>query len=64
VARRRTRPPHTPPTTACTEIFGGPERARVRGTLRGEPVSAEFSRVNGCEINRWDAVAPLLRLAR
>lgn len=49
-----------PPDVACTEIFGGPQTAVVEGTLRGAPVSIEFSRVDGCEIDRWDAVIPLL----
>ena len=48
----------------CTLQYGGPERARVRGTLRGERVDGRFSRRNGCEIARWDAVAPLLEQVR
>ena len=47
----------------CTDIFGGPETATVEGTLRGEVVSAKFSRQNGCEIARWNLAAPLLDLA-
>jgi hypothetical protein len=39
---------------ACTEIFGGPQVARVHGTFRGEPVDAHFNRTDGCEIARWD----------
>jgi hypothetical protein len=46
----------------CTEIYGGPETAKVSGIFRGEPVEARFSRRNGCEIGRWDALDPLLRL--
>jgi hypothetical protein len=49
-----------PPTTACAEIYGGPATARVTGTLRGERVEAEFSRVDACEIERWDRNAALL----
>ena len=45
---------------ACTQIFGGPETATIKGTLRGEPVDASFSRSDGCEIARWDKVKPLL----
>ncbi len=44
----------------CTQVYGGPEAATVRGTWQGEPVDALFSRQNGCEIARWDAVADLL----
>jgi hypothetical protein len=45
---------------ACTQIFGGPETATIKGTIRGEPVDASFSRSDGCEIARWDKVKPLL----
>ena len=50
----------TPPETACTQQFGGPETATVTGTFDGEPVDAEFNRANGCEIARWEKAAPLL----
>lgn len=43
-----------PPETICTQIYGGPQVARVRGRLEGRPVDAEFSRTNGCEIHRWN----------
>lgn len=46
----------TPMDVACTEQWGGPQTATVTGTLAGEPVNAEFSRTNGCEISRWDAL--------
>jgi len=49
-----------PPQTACTEIFGGPETATIAGTLGGEPVEAELSRANGCEIERFERFLPLL----
>jgi hypothetical protein len=49
-----------PPDTMCTEIYGGDQTATVTGTFRGEPVQAEFSRVNGCEIDRWDKHLDLL----
>jgi hypothetical protein len=49
-----------PPDTICTQIYGGPQTARVHGRLRGRPVDARFSRTNGCEIHRWDGVRFLL----
>ena len=49
---------------ACTDIFGGPESARVTGELHGKPVASDFGRANGCEISRWDAVADLLAQVR
>jgi subtilisin inhibitor-like len=54
---RLTRPfAPTPKGMACTEIYGGPQEALVRGRLRGYSVSARFSRKNGCEIARWNRV--------
>lgn len=44
----------------CTELFGGPQVATVGGTVAGAQVSARYSRTDGCEIGRWDALAPLL----
>lgn len=53
----------TPPDVACTQIFGGPQEATIEGTLRGEELDIQLSRRNGCEISRWEAAQPLLRLA-
>jgi hypothetical protein len=50
-----------PPATACTEIYGGPDEATLDGTIAGEPVTAIFTRANGCEIERFDRITPLLR---
>jgi hypothetical protein len=44
----------TPPNMACTEIYGGPETAKVTGRLGAKAVDTSFSRENGCEIARWD----------
>lgn len=49
-----------PGDTACTEIYGGPQEARVVGTLAGKRVSASFNLRNGCEISRWNALSPWL----
>jgi hypothetical protein len=49
---------------ACTQLFGGPQTASIKGTLRGEEVDATFSRRDGCEIARWERVAPLLEEVR
>jgi hypothetical protein len=43
-----------PKDVACTQIYGGPQEADVRGVFRGRPVEAHFDRGNGCEIARWD----------
>ena len=52
-----------PGNVACTEQYGGPETANVQGTLHGEAIDAKFSRVNGCEISRWEQAAGLLEAA-
>jgi hypothetical protein len=41
---------------ACTQIYGDPQVAEVRGTFHGRPVNARFTRADGCEINRWNRV--------
>jgi len=51
------------PGAACTDLFGGPETAHIVGQLRDRPVDARFTRSNGCEIARWEKVAPLLKAA-
>ena len=38
----------------CTDIYGGPQTATVKGTYKGDKVDAEFKRSNGCEIDRWE----------
>jgi hypothetical protein len=50
-------------TVACTEQYGGPQVATVKGTLHGKPVDARFSRTNGCEIARWNKAADVLGAA-
>lgn len=45
---------------ACAEIYGGPQRAAVTGTVDGEEVAATFRRRNGCEIEDWDRLLGLL----
>jgi hypothetical protein len=49
------------PAQACTEIYGGPDLATIEGELDGEGVSGTFDRSNGCEIDRFGAVRPLLQ---
>ena len=45
---------------ACTELYGGPQTAQVRGTYRGEQVALELSRTDGCRIAQWDALGAVL----
>jgi hypothetical protein len=44
----------------CTQIYGGPEVARVTGKLGTRKISATFSRTDGCQIDRWSKVSPWL----
>jgi hypothetical protein len=48
------------PKLVCTEIYGGPQRARVTGLLDGKRIWATFTRSNGCHISRWARVSPWL----
>jgi hypothetical protein len=50
----------TRPDTVCTEIYGGPQRARIVGTVGGTRVSTTVTRTNGCEIGRWTKLSPWL----
>lgn len=43
-----------PQSVVCTEIYGGPAVAEVRGDHDGQRVRFEFSRTDGCEIALWD----------
>jgi hypothetical protein len=52
-----------PKNVACTEIYGGPQKAVVVGRFRGRLVRATFNRRDGCEIDRWNRVAFLFPAA-
>ncbi|MER3410808.1 MAG: hypothetical protein C4306_12230 [Thermoleophilia bacterium] len=49
-----------PAHAACTDIYGGPQLALVRGLVDGRRVWALLRRRNGCEIARWDRLSPWL----
>jgi hypothetical protein len=49
-----------PEDSVCTEIYGGPQRARVVGIVAGKRVWVTFNRTNGCHIHRWDRLSPWL----
>lgn len=44
----------------CTEIYGGPDVATVRGDLDGRPVDTTIDRTDGCGIADWDLLQPLI----
>lgn len=52
-----------PQDVMCTQQFGGPEQAAIRGTFEGRELDLRYSRANGCEIARWDRLAPLFDAA-
>jgi len=45
----------------CTQIYGGPQTARVTGTIDGTAVDRRFTRTNGCELADFSAAEALLR---
>jgi Subtilisin inhibitor-like len=52
-----------PGDVACTEIYGGDQVAEIAGTGPEETaLRAILNRTNGCEIARWDALAPVVDL--
>ena len=52
------RPP--PADQACIEVYGGPQRAIVTGTVSGRDVWVSLRRRDGCEIERWRRLSFLL----
>jgi hypothetical protein len=52
----------TPPDVLCTQVYGGPQIARVDGIVDGLPIDATFSRKNACEIRRWDRLRKVIPL--
>ncbi len=48
------------PNLMCTEQYGGPETAHVQGIWNGKKIRANFSKINGCEIAKWQKVQALL----
>ena len=49
-----------PASSICTQIYGGPQVARIIGQIEGRRVFARFTRENGCHIARWNRLAPWL----
>ena len=49
-----------PADVVCTEVYGGAQTARVKGTYRGAPVDLALSRTDGCRIAQWERLGALL----
>lgn len=48
------------PARVCTEIYGGPQRAKITGTVSATPVDLEVTRTDGCGIDDWSRLEWLL----
>ncbi|MEU3020028.1 MULTISPECIES: SSI family serine proteinase inhibitor [unclassified Nocardiopsis] len=44
----------------CTMQVGGPEVVRVTGHVNGTEIDTEFTKLNGCEIDRFQQVGTVL----
>ena len=49
-----------PKDAICTQIYGGPQKAVVKGKIGAVRIWSSFRRRNGCEIERWNRVTPWL----
>lgn len=49
-----------PPGSICTQVYGGPQKAVVRGKMGTQRIWASFRRRDGCEIDRWQRFSPWL----
>ena len=49
-----------PANQACTQLYGGPQRAQVSGRIVGRPVDVTLTRVDGCGVADWSLLQPLL----
>ncbi|MEW2297729.1 SSI family serine proteinase inhibitor [Streptomyces sp. NPDC006743] len=49
-----------PDGSTCTLQYGGPATARVTGTWAGRPVDTAYDRRDGCAIERWNRLVPVL----
>jgi hypothetical protein len=44
------------PASACTQQYGGPEKAHLTGTFKGRPVDVTINRADGCGIADYEAL--------
>jgi hypothetical protein len=49
-----------PQDRVCTQIYGGPQTARITGTFGDKDVAREIKRNNGCDIEDWKQAQALL----
>ena len=44
----------------CTQFYGGPQRARISGTIGDRRIDRRFRRTNGCHIGDGQYAVPIL----
>ena len=49
-----------PADQMCTQQYGGPQVARLRGHVDGQPFERRLDRADGCGIDRWDRLEAAL----
>jgi hypothetical protein len=49
-----------PEDAMCAQVYGGPETAHVLGRWGGQPVDLELSRTDGCRIDQWASLVPVV----
>lgn len=49
-----------PADAVCTQVYGGPEQILIRGEWAGKSVETTLTRTDGCEIDRYASLAPVL----
>ena len=49
-----------PKNVLCTQIYGGPQKAVIKGTIGSARIWSSFRRRDGCEIERWSRFSPWL----
>jgi len=47
-------------TRECAQIYGGPQHARIRGTIAGDKVDLTVTRADSCGTHDWDTLQQLL----
>lgn len=48
------------PAQPCTQVYGGPQTARIRGRVTSDAVDRRFHRRDGCGIEDWRRAKALL----
>ena len=49
-----------PKDRVCTQVYGGPQTARITGTFGAQDVARSLARSDGCQIADWEQADALL----